>query len=296
MLVHLRFSGGQRILSMSKIYSAQLHGNENAGIEFGAALVGAVQSVREQIAALTTSRKADEYAPGAIHALRKLCEGEHESGQIHRAEVEEWQATFFAWFARVKKHFPATLAKKFQANAEDDFRTILKCATRMPDSYWRDEAPKRHIQVSFANAAALDAARDAAEEKHPVDLGSALHKYLETCVAELVGKKRPARSKAAPPPAETESLTIRFFPGGKQGSLAVDDFGCFDTPENLEQDIVVTAYDLEDAVKKYLKATAPKILKSLRFDCESSLFVVRSKDRSALATVVAALYALAADH
>jgi hypothetical protein len=282
---------------MSKISSAQLHGNENAAIMFGAALAGAVQDVRAHIADLATSRKADEWAPGAIHALRKLCEGERESGQIHRGEVEEWQATFFAWFQRVKKRFPATLAQKFQANAEDDFRTILKCATGMPEYFWRPDVHKRHIQISFENAAALQAARDAAEEKHPVDLGSALHKYLESCVAELVGKKRPAKTKkAAPPPAETESLTIRFSPGGKQSSLSIDDFSCFDTPENLEQDIVVTAYDVEDAVKKYLKAASPKILKSLRFDCESSLFVVRSKDPSALATVVTALYALAADH
>src|SRR5688572_2647244 len=124
---------------MSKIYSVQLHGNENASIMFGAALAGGVQRVREHIDDLATSRKADEWAPGAIHALRKLCEGEDESGQIHRIEVEEWQATFFAWFARVKKHFPSKLVKKFQANAEDDFRTILKCATEMPEYFWRPD-------------------------------------------------------------------------------------------------------------------------------------------------------------
>lgn len=280
---------------MSKIFSAELHRNENASLMFGAALAGAVQHVRAHIADLATSRKADEWAPGAIHALRKLCEGEDQSGQIYRSEVEQWQATFFAWFERVQKYFPPKLVKKFQANAEDDFRTILRCASNMPDNYWRDEAPKRHIQISFENAAALEAARDAAEEKHPVDLGSALHTYLESCVAELVGGKKPARpKKASPSPAATQSLTIRFFPGRKHSSLSVDDFSCFDTTENLVQDIVVTAYDVEDAVKKYLQGASPKVLKSLRFDCESSLFVVRSTQPSALAAVVAALYALAA--
>jgi hypothetical protein len=283
--------------SMSRIYSADLHGNENASIEFGAAIARAVQGVRAQIDTLATSRKADEYAPGAIHALRKLCEGEDTSGQIHQVEVEQWHATFAAWFQRVKKHFSATLAKKFQANAEDDFRTILKCACRLPDNLWRNDLPKRYTQISFPNDAALDAARDAADEKHPVELGSALHKYLEACVADLVGGKRPAKAKpAATLPTATESLAVRFTPGGKQSSLSIDNFGCFDTAENLEQDIVVTAYDVEDAVKKYLKASAPKILKSLRFDCESSLFVVRSADVSALGTVVTALYVLAADH
>jgi hypothetical protein len=284
---------------MSKIHSAELHGNENASIEFGAAMVGAVQSVRESIAALATSRKADEYAPGAIHALRKLCEGEQASGQIHRVEVEEWQATFFAWFERVKKHFPAKLAKPFQANAEDDFRTILKCATKMPESFWRNEVPKRHIQIAFKDAAALEAARDAAEEKHPVDLGSALHKYLESCIKELVGRKSPAQTKAAPlkkrEDGQARMPILRLSPSGKQFSLSTDDFGCFDTPENLEQDIVVTAYDVEDALKKHLRKNSPKILKSLRFDCESSLFVVRSADPSALAVAASALYAMAAD-
>lgn len=282
---------------MSKVYSAELHGNENASIEFGAAVLGAVQSVREQMAGLATSRKADEYAPGAIHALRKLCAGEKQVGCVYRTEVEEWQTTFFAWFARVKKHFPAKHVQKFQANAEDDFRTILKCAVKMPEYFWREEVPKRHIQISFADQAALDAARDAAEEKHPVDLGSALHEYLESCVAELVNGKSPRKTKAAPSKkkqrGQAEMPGLRIAPSGKQYSLSLDDFGCFDTPENLEQDIVVTAYDVEDALKKRLKKDSPQLLKALRFDCESSLFVVRSADPAALMAVVSKLYALA---
>src|SRR5689334_5060357 len=140
---------------MSSIFSAHLHGNENASIGFAVVIIGAVERVRDEMANLVTSRKADEYAPGALHALRKLCAGEPATGQIHRVEVEEWQATFFTWFQRVKKHFPANLAKRFQANAEEDFRTILKCADEMPESFWRQEALKRHVPISFENEAAM---------------------------------------------------------------------------------------------------------------------------------------------
>jgi hypothetical protein len=278
---------------MSKIYSAQLHGNENAGIEFNVVILKALQVVRDQMAELATSRKADEYAPGAIHALRKLCEGEKEPG-IHRLEVEEWEATFFAWFERVKKHFPAGLRNKFLANAKADFLALLKCADEMPEYFWREDIEKRHVQIEFKDEAALEAARDAAEKKHPVDLGSALQKYLESCIAKLVGKKSSTKKATSEsPPVADPALALRFTFDGKRSELTIDDFSCFNRPDDVAQDIVVSAYDVEDALKKYLKARSPQTLKALRFGSESSLFVVSSADPAALVAVVAALHELA---
>lgn len=58
----------------------------------------------------------------------------------------------------------------------------------------------------------------------------------------------------------------------------------------------MTAYDVEDAVKNYLVANSKKDLADLNFNCESSLFVVRSPNPLALSAVVAALVSMASNH
>lgn len=284
---------------MASIYSSDLHGNENASITFSAAILGAVWKVRSSIPHLAHSRKADEYAPGAIHALRKLCEGEGEKvcGHIHRQEVEEWRSTFRAWFDLVKRLFPAKLAKKFLANAEDDFQAILACSVQMPESFWRNSVDERHIQITFKNDNALEAARSAAEEKHPVKLGSALHKYIQSCIDTLVGNMPPAPNTAT----ETEDAQPAVFAPRvtrQDGSwlLYLDQFDCFDSSQDLEQDIVTTAYDIEDAVRNYVSVNHPAAAKALRYNSESSLCCMRASNLAALSTLLKALLLLATDH
>lgn len=286
---------------MTKIFSSELHRNDNASTQFDVAIIMAVERVRQSIASLSKSRKADEYAPGAIHALRKLCDGEGRNLSIHQLEVEEWRDCFFAWFERVKKAFPKQHAARFQENAHDDFRAILECATNLSESFWRQKAAERSIQISFKTEADLTAARKAADEKYPVRLGGALHQYIERCVAELVGEKS-EQEPAAPAPVTQateeklpDSLSVRFVVHEKEVALCVDNFRCFDTPDDLEQDIVTTAYDVEDAVQKYLKKQEKKVTAKLHFDCESSMFCVLSSDLAALSYVVEVLISFAAD-
>jgi hypothetical protein len=193
--------------------------------------------------------------------------------------------------------FPAKLAKKFLANAEDDFRAILACSVEMPESYWRDSVDERHIQITFKNDNALKAARSAAEAKHPVKLGSALHKYIQACIDTLVGNVSPAPNTAT----ETEDARRGVFAPRvtmQDGSWLVylDQFDCFDSSQDLEQDIVTTAYDIEDAVRKYMSANHPAAAKALRYNSESSLFCVRVSSLAALSTLLSALLLLATDH
>ena len=277
---------------MAKNYSSKMHGNDNASVSFGANIVGAVWEVRKTIANLATSRKADEYAPGAIHALRKLCEGEGKDLSIPRQEAEEWQACFMAWYQRVKRHFSEVAARDFLANAEDDFRVILECSSKMPEFMWRKDVDKRFIMVPFENQAARDAADTAADEKHPVKLGSALQEYLKRCVAELVGAEVPPPTKPTNAAvAQTNGLDVRFLQIDQTVSLLIEDFGCFDNPE----DVVITAFDLEEVVRSYLSQHSPKVLNKLHFDCESSTFVVRSKDIRALSDVLNVILEMAQD-
>jgi hypothetical protein len=231
-----------------------------------------------------------------LQLQRKLCEGEGKDLSIPRQEAEEWQACFLAWFGRVKRHFAEEVAGDFLANAEDDFRVILECSSKMPEFMWREDVDKRFIMVEFANQAARDAANVAADQKYPVKLGSALQQYLMRCAAQLVG------DDAVPPSNEPKAaatrpagLEMRFLPMEDSVSLLIERFECFDTPEDVAQDIVTTAYNLEAAVRNYLLEQSPKVLKRLQFDCESSTFVVRSADMQALSTVVEAILEMSRD-
>jgi hypothetical protein len=103
----------------------------------------------------------------------------------------------------------------------------------------------------------------------------------------------------ASPPSGVElprTVPARLHCRGEGGySLTVDDFAAFDTPEDLEQDIVVTAYDLQDAVKACLRELKSSATKQLDFNSESSLFSVDSASLPALVEVTEIVFQLATD-
>ncbi len=72
-------------------------------------------------------------------------------------------------------------------NAKSDFDAIQKASSPIPEWLWRDDSLKRSIKVTFENETVWDQAKAAAQEKYPVESGSALHEYIETCLQELVG-------------------------------------------------------------------------------------------------------------
>ena len=65
-----------------EVFSSHPHQNYNGSVSFGTVVLTAVYEVRQSIAIMNERSNADEYAPGAIHALRKLCEGEKEKPTI----------------------------------------------------------------------------------------------------------------------------------------------------------------------------------------------------------------------
>jgi hypothetical protein len=164
------------------------------------------------------------------------------------------------------------------------------------ESFWRKSVDERHIRIIFRNENALKAARSAAEERHPVELGSALHKYIAACIETLVGNPPQAPSAAH---ATDDSQPAVFAPRVtiQDGSwlLYLDRFDCFDTSEDLEQDIVINAYDIEDAVQNYMSANHPAAAKRLRYGSESSLFCVGVSNLAALSTLLETLLLLATD-
>jgi hypothetical protein len=78
-------------------------------------------------------------------------------------------------------------------------------------------------------------------------------------------------------------------------SLTVDQFDAFDAPADVEQDIVVTAADLQEAVMACLRDRKSAAAKHLEFNAVSSLFSVDSASVPALVEVTQVVFQLATD-
>jgi hypothetical protein len=176
----------RRSEARSPIFCAEPYRNEDADISFGAAIVGAIQAIRQDITMLAERDEVDEYAPGSIHVLHKLCEGEDRSLHIHEQEVLEWRETMCHWLDRVEASIPRKLRAEFRLKLEEDFRVILASAGGSPVLFSREEANTRYLPVPSESDEALRKAKAAADRKYPDELGSALHKYLEECIRKLL--------------------------------------------------------------------------------------------------------------
>lgn len=282
---------------MSKIYSAEIHKNENASIIYGGLVINVIREIRTSVGALKDSKKADECAPGALHALRKLCEGEDRTFNASKAEVAEWNEVFFTWFNRVKRHIPEELREHFKENLTRDFEIISQHADDRPEWEWRKQSLERRLTLTLENESMLNAYGQAAEEKHPVKLGNALHEYLKNCLTALIDKAVDNKAEEAPDLSPAPAALVPAFSMAEDGMYrySLSDFRFFDTPEKAAQEILVNAYDLEDALKKYLKDTGSKTLSGIKFDCESSEFLAFSEDVSKLAALNAILLMLGSD-
>jgi hypothetical protein len=156
--------------------------------------------------------------------------------------------------------------------------------------------------VTFASQEALDVARKAAEQQRPVELGSALHTYLEQCIQQLTPSS-PAESGGASSnvksvtPARVEGTVAPRLVDLGEGrfSLCVEEFEAFGDAEDREQELGVTGYSLEAAVKRHLKRERSPHAAELKFDCESSMFSVTSSNLTALAHVAEVLFRFVTD-
>lgn len=281
---------------MARIHSAEPHRNDNASMAFGVAVLSLRDWVRQHIAYMAKSRKADEQAPGSIHALRKLCEREKAhwdvQSSLHRSEVQEWQCIFASWYNRVNRSIPEELREQFKHNADEDFAALLEVSGDMPEHAWRPDSLKRSIKISFATEQALDESRKLADEKHPVVRGSALHEYLASCVAALHGLPPASLSRDTSPSVRPPMFSIDRHKDGVF-SLIVQDLSLFQD-EDLAEEAEVTAYDLEDAVRRLFKERKRgQLLSAGEFDCESSAFVFRSSNPMSCHAVQGVLLELA---
>lgn len=279
-------------------YSGKLNGNYNSSMSFNISIKRVIDWVRQDISYLAKSRKADEYAPGAIRALSKICQGEKCKHLIdydlYDSEVESWKNIFFSWFNRVKRHYGEEERELFVKNAENDFKILLEAAKSGPKEYWEEKSLIRSFPIQFETQEKLDSARKAAEIKHPVELGSAIHKYIYRCIDELFEEdqvKESEHQKESLKYQQTE-ITAPKLMRHEDGmfSLMLDNFDAFDEEEDIEQEILLNGYNVDNAIKSYFTEHKDNCLNDLNFDSESSLFCVRSANTSSLLKVTELFY------
>lgn len=279
---------------MSPKLSSDLNGNYNSSMSFNIAVKEIIELVRKEIEILPKC-KSDAYAPGAIYALSKICTGEKcghlTDYNLYDSEVLHWKEQYLKWF---KRYYKEEVAKEFLKNSEDAFQTILSASGNGPKDYWEKDAAERSISVSFKNQEELQKAKDAAESKHPVDLGSALHKYLETCIEKLFNEEgnQVAEAKELPNKSELSFLEPKVFKHEKKQvfTLTLETLDILQTEENYNQDISLTGYDLEEAIKGFFTQHHSDILDVLDFDSESSAFCVTSARIDAVIKVTEVIY------
>ncbi len=172
------------------------------------------------------------------------------------------------------------MREEFRVNAEDDFQVLLELSGNCGEE-WRSTALERKIKITFPTEEALKRARRLADEKYPVELGSALHDYLDSAIRKLEGKE----------PRKIEVITVatpRPFISIERGemglySIIVDDFSLFQDDEQVEQGVEVAAYELEESV---LALSKDELVSATEYDCESSMFNYRSSSIEACLAVV----------
>ncbi|MEW4455785.1 hypothetical protein AB1L30_24165 [Bremerella sp. JC817] len=190
------------------------------------------------------------------------------------------------------------LPSRFKRTSTPDFQTLLKYAKDKDERYWRAESQETFLKIRFKTHEEKEAAEAAAERLHPVKLGHALSKYLERCISDLHGDT-PASPSPAPDgePWEPLRLSLGWSTDSDDQTesthLTIDSFARFAI--DPDGDTEITAYDIEDAVINYLKKHDRSLLKTLDFDCESSLFWVGSTEPSSLATVAEILLRFSRD-
>ena len=279
---------------MEKLDSPLPHRSPGGKSGYARQCIAATQIVRQEIAELKGSRKAGLFASGAVHALRLLVEQSPTKPISYcRPEAEYWKETFAAWFGRVKRHFPEEYRESFLINVDEDFDCLIEAANRFTPEPWEQTTNRFHWRLEFANKERFDEAKQAAKENYPVKLGLALDKYLQACIERLLSDQDDSQplvlevSKDQVDRPGTVSTKMVSFDDGVC-SLLMTNFDGFGRQST-------NAYDVERAVKGYLKDHATEAVKDLNFDCESSMFCVRSAKMDSLTQVNVALYTLASD-
>lgn len=261
---------------MTKITSAKIHKNDYASMDYYGVMNYSVKRIRRNIDWYRKSKKINTGILGSIHALRLLCENtEGFDIPIIYDEALEWKDIMSKWYGRIKNKIPEEIRDEFRDNLENDLDVIVSKGKKYPEYMWKAAALECEYVVTIPNRELLEKYEEIAE-MHYSGLGGALHNYLNECLEKLL--KIEPKEKVVSVRPEGDSLSPVFYQSkSNEFTYLLKDFRCFLTDQQKDESVEINAYDVEKAIKLFLSETDQSLSKSLRFDCESSLFSVQAK-------------------
>ncbi|GIJ93972.1 hypothetical protein CAPN002_11900 [Capnocytophaga stomatis] len=279
-----------------KITDSELQRNDLSSLAFFGAANYNVKNIREDIEHYKTLDKIRTSIFGNIKALSLLCE--HFDGgdnPIMTEEAQQWKVILLDYCERNKRKIPKALRDDFLQNLTNDLDTIINNSIDIPDFLWKSDAQKREIVVKVKNQALKDKYIALAELKYS-KLGGALQNYLLECLQKLEEKEEASEEQTISRKKTRSFCPHIFASSDNEYTFLLDDFDIFLTEKRHSEDTEINAYDIEKQLKEYLKETNKPLLEKLFFDCESSLFSVRSQNLENLIQLQKALLHLAFDN
>ncbi|GJQ07292.1 hypothetical protein CAPN010_14500 [Capnocytophaga cynodegmi] len=279
-----------------KITNSDLQRNDFASLAFFDAANCNVKNIREDIEHYKTLDKIRTGIFGNIKALSLL--SEHFDGgdnPIMTEEAQQWKIILLDYCERNKRKIPKALRDDFLRNLTSDLDKIIENSNDIPDFLWKNDAQKREIIIKVENQTLKDKYIALAELKYS-KLGGALQNYLLECLQKLEENEQKPEEPTISRKSTRSFRPHIFASSDNEYTLLLDDFDIFLTEKQHSEDTEINAYDIEKRLKKYLKETNKPLLKTLFFDCESSLFSVRSQNLENLIQLQKALLHLAFDN
>ncbi len=282
-----------------KITTSEIVKNDFAAMGFYDVMNYSVKQIRENIDHYKDLRKINTSIFAYIYALCVLSEHANNFDvPINLKEVIEWKEILLKYFDRIQKKIPEDIRDDFKQNLQKAIDIIISKAKDYPEYLWIDQYHEREIKIRIKNKELKKKYLKAAEEneKYKNMLGNALHNYLTDCLEALENIEN---EKIETSPA-IEKKQFVFSPtyiksSSREFSYLLDNFYFFLGEEEIENQTEINAYDIECAIKLFLKDVDQNLLSKLRFDTESSLLSVQTNDIQYLIELNSYLLQIATD-
>ena len=263
-----------------KITNSEIQKNDYSAMSFYDAMNHSVKNIRKDLEFYKKTRKVNTSIFGYVKALRLLCEQSNSFDiPIILNEAKQWEEVLIMYCNRIQKKIPENIRKEFITNLTEDIKIIVSKGKDEPEYLWKDRLFEREIRITIKSEELLNKYELLVNEKkeYKNKLGNALHNYIQDCLEDL--KQETSHNLVE----ETYKTKVKSFQPTyfkskpNEYTYLLNDFSFFLNNEMLENDIEISAYDIEKIIKNHLKQVDDKLLKKLNFDCESSLFSVQSK-------------------
>jgi hypothetical protein len=260
-----------------KITTSEIQKNDYSAMYFYDAMNHSVKAIRANIAFYEKTRKVNTSIFGYVKALSLLCE--HATAfdiPIILKEAQQWEEILIKYCNRIQKKISENIREEFITNLTKNLETIVSKGKDEPEHFWKDKLLEREIRITIKNQELLNKYESLIDEKKEYKdrLGNSLHNYIKDCLNDLYEEKSDDLTEKITVTKPISFQPTYFKSNVNEFTYLLSDFSFFLNNENVSE---LNAYDIEKKIKTHLKKVDKKLLKQLKFDCESSLFCVQSE-------------------